>query len=87
MDEDGQKKGYDLELTSAVARRVAVPVIASGGAGTLEHLAEAFTRGLADAALAASIFHFGEFSIADTKNYLLEKGIQVRPPVARCTKN
>lgn len=80
MDEDGQKNGYDIELTSAVSKRVSVPVIASGGAGTLAHLAEAFTDGLADAALAASIFHFGEFSISETKEYLLEQGIEIRPP-------
>lgn len=80
MDEDGQKSGYDIELTSAVSKRVSVPVIASGGAGTLAHLAEAFTDGLADAALAASIFHFGEFSISETKEYLLQKGIEIRPP-------
>ncbi len=80
MDEDGQKNGYDIELTSAVSKRVSVPVIASGGAGTLAHLAEAFTDGLADAALAASIFHFGEFSISETKAYLLEQGIEIRPP-------
>ena len=80
MDEDGQKNGYDIELTRAVSRKVSVPVIASGGAGTLAHLKEAFTDGLADAALAASIFHFGEFSIDETKEYLLEQGIEVRPP-------
>ncbi|MEE9542564.1 MAG: imidazole glycerol phosphate synthase subunit HisF [Thermodesulfobacteriota bacterium] len=80
MDEDGQKNGYDIELTSTVSRKVAVPVIASGGAGTLEHLKEAFTDGLADAALAASIFHFGEFSIDETKNYLIQEGIEIRPP-------
>ena len=80
MDEDGQKNGYDIELTRAVSRKVPVPVIASGGAGTLEHLKEAFTDGLADAALAASIFHFGEFSIDETKEYLIQEGIEIRPP-------
>ena len=80
MDQDGQKDGYDLELTSEVARRVTVPVIASGGAGTLEHLREAFTEGLADAALAASIFHFGEFSIEEAKRYLIDRGVDIRPP-------
>ncbi len=80
MDEDGQKNGYDIKLTSEVSKRVSVPVIASGGAGTLAHLAEAFTDGLADAALAASIFHFGEFSISETKEYLLQQGIEIRPP-------
>jgi cyclase len=80
MDEDGQKNGYDIALTRSVSAMVSVPVIASGGAGTLEHLADAFTKGLADAALAASIFHFGEFSIGETKEYLIEKGIEIRPP-------
>ena len=82
MDEDGQKDGYDLELTRAVSEAVTVPVIASGGAGTLEHLADAFTKGYADAALAASIFHFGEFSITETKEYLIKNGIDIRPPDA-----
>ncbi len=80
MDEDGQKNGYDIALTRSVSAMVSVPVIASGGAGTLDHLADAFTTGLADAALAASIFHFGEFSIGETKEYLIEKGIEIRPP-------
>lgn len=80
MDEDGQKNGYDIALTRSVSAIVSVPVIASGGAGTLAHLADAFTKGLADAALAASIFHFGEFSISETKEYLIEKGIEIRPP-------
>ncbi|MCP4229989.1 MAG: imidazole glycerol phosphate synthase subunit HisF, partial [bacterium] len=80
MDEDGQKDGYDLELTRAVSEAVTVPVIASGGAGALKHLADAFTEGLADAALAASIFHFGEFSITETKEYLIKEGIDIRPP-------
>ncbi len=80
MDEDGQKDGYDLALTRAVSEAVTVPVIASGGAGKLEHLADAFTKGCADAALAASIFHFGEFSITETKEYLIENGIDIRPP-------
>ncbi|MEE8575188.1 MAG: imidazole glycerol phosphate synthase subunit HisF [Thermodesulfobacteriota bacterium] len=83
MDKDGTKDGYDLELTSAVAKRVPVPVIASGGAGTLEHLREAFTKGLADAALAASIFHFGEFTMDETKEYLIDKGVHVRPPYSK----
>lgn len=78
MDADGTKDGYDLELTRAVAEAVAVPVIASGGAGTLEHLAEALTAGKADAVLAASIFHFGTFTIRETKDYLRSKGIEVR---------
>lgn len=80
MDRDGTKDGYDLELTRAVSDGVSIPVIASGGAGTLEHIREAFTAGKADAALAASIFHFGVFTIAQTKSYLLERGIPVRPP-------
>lgn len=80
MDRDGRKDGYDLALTSAVSRAVPVPVIASGGAGTLEHLRDAFTKGLADAALAASIFHFGEISIGEAKKFLADNGIHVRPP-------
>ncbi|MBI1912882.1 MAG: imidazole glycerol phosphate synthase subunit HisF [Deltaproteobacteria bacterium] len=80
MDRDGRKDGYDLALTKAVATNTTVPVIASGGAGTLEHICEAFTVGLADAALAASIFHFGEFTIPETKKYLRNRGIRVRPP-------
>jgi len=80
MDRDGRKDGYDLALTSSVAKATTIPIIASGGAGTLEHIKEAFTKGLADAALAASIFHFGEFTIPETKKYLLERGIRVRPP-------
>ncbi|MFQ5354837.1 MAG: imidazole glycerol phosphate synthase subunit HisF, partial [Thermodesulfobacteriota bacterium] len=79
MDCDGTKDGYDLELTAAVAEAVSIPVIASGGAGTLEHIYEALSRGGADAALAASIFHFGEFTIAETKEYLKERGVAVRP--------
>jgi cyclase len=78
MDCDGTKAGYDNELTRAVAEAVPVPVIASGGAGTLGHLADALTEGRADAVLAASIFHFGEFTIAGAKTYLKERGIPVR---------
>jgi cyclase len=78
MDKDGTKEGYDLELTRAISEAVNIPVIASGGAGNLEHLYEALTEGKADAVLAASIFHYGEFSIHDTKNYLRDKGIIVR---------
>ncbi len=78
MDRDGTKKGYDLELTREVSEAVGIPVIASGGAGTLEHLYEGLTRGKADAALAASIFHFKEFSIKETKLYLKKKGVPVR---------
>jgi cyclase len=79
MDEDGQKSGYDIELTRAVADAVTVPIIASGGAGTLEHIYDAFNLANADAALAASIFHFGEFTIEETKKYLHDKGVNVRP--------
>ena len=78
MDRDGTNDGYDLELTAAVAEAVGVPVIASGGAGTLEHLAAALRAG-ADAALAASIFHYGAFRIRDAKRHLAEVGIAVRP--------
>ncbi len=80
MDKDGTKDGYDLALTKTVSENVSIPVIASGGAGTLEHILDAFARGLADAALAASIFHFGVFTIPETKRFLLERGIPVRPP-------
>ncbi len=80
MDCDGTKDGYDLELTRAVSEAVGIPVIASGGAGTLAHIYDAFTDGYADAALAASIFHFGEFTIPETKEYLRKRGVMVRPP-------
>ena len=78
MDEDGQKNGYDLELTKAVSERVNIPVIASGGAGALEHFYDALTEGKADAVLAASLFHFGEIPIPELKKYLKGKGISVR---------
>jgi imidazole glycerol-phosphate synthase subunit HisF len=78
MDRDGTRDGYDLELTSAVARAVSVPVVASGGVGGLEHLYEGLTLGGADAALAASIFHFGEHSIRAAKAYLHARGVPVR---------
>ena len=78
MDEDGQKKGYDIALTRAVSEKVNIPVIASGGAGALEHFYDAFTEGKADAVLAASLFHFGEIPIPKLKKYLNEKGIPVR---------
>ncbi len=81
MDRDGTLAGYDLELTRAVARAVDVPVVASGGVGTLEHLADGLTEGEADAVLAASIFHFGTYSIAEAKDYLAARGIPVRPIV------
>jgi len=78
MDRDGTLDGYDLELTRAVARAVDVPVIASGGVGTLEHLAEGLVEGEADAVLAASIFHFGTYSVRAAKDYLAGRGIPVR---------
>ena len=78
MDADGTKAGYDLPITRAVAEAVEVPVVASGGAGSPEHLFQAVTEGKADAALAASIFHYGQYSIADTKRYLAERGVPVR---------
>ncbi len=78
MDQDGQKNGYDLELTRAVAEAVTIPVIASGGVGNLEHIYEGFTKGKADAALAASIFHFREYTIRQAKEYLRERGVPVR---------
>ncbi len=78
MDEDGRKNGYDLELTSAVCRSVSIPVIASGGAGALEHFYDAFSIAKADAVLAASLFHFGEIPIPRLKEYLGSKGIPVR---------
>jgi cyclase len=80
MDRDGTKDGYDIALTRAVADAVSVPVVASGGAGTVAHMAEALTEGRASAALAASIFHFGEIRIPDAKAELLEAGVPVRPP-------
>ena len=78
MDCDGTKAGYDLELTRAVSESVGIPVIASGGAGRLEHFADAFTTGKADAVLAASLFHFREIAIPDLKDYLAAEGISVR---------
>ena len=79
MDRDGTLDGYDLELTRAVAREVGVPVIASGGVGTLEHLAAGLIEGEADAVLAASIFHYGTYSIREAKEYLAARGVPVRP--------
>ncbi len=78
MDGDGTKAGYDIELTRAIAENVKIPVIASGGAGTLEHFHEALTTGKADAALAASLFHYKELEIREVKEYLREKGVSVR---------
>jgi cyclase len=79
MDADGTKNGFDLELTRAVAEAVNIPVIASGGAGRLEHFLEAVTVGQAEAALAASLFHYNELTIADVKDYLAANGVPVRP--------
>jgi cyclase len=78
IDRDGTRAGFDCELTSAVSSAVSIPVIASGGAGTFEHFSEVFTAGLADAALAASVFHFSEHAVADLKRHLREHGIPVR---------
>ncbi|HJO93297.1 MAG TPA: imidazole glycerol phosphate synthase subunit HisF [Victivallales bacterium] len=78
MDRDGTKNGYDLELTRTISEKVNVPVIASGGAGKLEHLYEVLDSGKADAVLAASIFHFGTYSVYDVKKYLKDKGINTR---------
>jgi cyclase len=78
MDRDGTKDGYDLELTRVIAEAVRIPVIASGGAGTLEHLYEGLALGRADAVLAASIFHYREFTIPEAKRYLAERGVPVR---------
>ncbi|MCH7841480.1 MAG: imidazole glycerol phosphate synthase subunit HisF [Chloroflexi bacterium] len=79
MDEDGQLSGYDLDLTRAISEAVPAPVIASGGAGELDHLYQALDQGKADAVLAASIFHFGTFTIGQAKEYLKGKGIPIRP--------
>jgi cyclase len=78
MDRDGTREGFDLELTRAVSRAVGIPVIASGGVGTLGHLAEGIERGEADAVLAASVFHFGDFTVRQAKEYLRDRGIEVR---------
>jgi len=78
MDCDGTKDGYDIPLTRAVAEAVSIPVIASGGAGKLEHFYEALTAGQASAALAASLFHFHELSVKQIKDYLAERGVPVR---------
>lgn len=78
MDADGTRDGYDIELTRAVSEAVSIPVIASGGAGTLDHMLEALSEGKASAVLAASIFHFGEFTIGQTKEFLRERGLPVR---------
>jgi cyclase len=78
MDADGTKEGYDLELVEAVSSAVSIPVIASGGAGTLEHITEVLQNAGADAVLAASIFHFGEYTVGEVKAFLAERGVPVR---------
>ena len=78
MDSDGTKDGFDLEITRAVADAVRIPVVASGGAGSPHHMFEAVTEGGASAALAASIFHYGEYTIDETKRYMAERGVPVR---------
>jgi cyclase len=80
MDRDGTRGGYDLEMTAAVSRAVGIPVVASGGAGAADHLADAVEQGCADAALAAGIFHFGQCTIREVKEVFLRRGIPVRPP-------
>jgi cyclase len=79
MDTDGQQTGYDLGLLQAITDAVSVPVIASGGAGTLDHLFDALETGRADAALAASIFHYGTYRISEAKEYLADRGLPIRP--------
>jgi cyclase len=78
MDYDGTKEGYDIDLTAAVSGSVRIPVIASGGAGSLEHLYDALTDGKADAVLAASIFHYREYRVKETKDYLKKRGVAIR---------
>ena len=78
IDADGTKAGYDLEITRRISESVDVPVVASGGAGSLQHMADVLQEGRADAVLAASIFHFGEYTVADVKDFLKADGIPVR---------
>ncbi len=78
MDQDGRKQGYDLEITAKISTAVGIPVIASGGGGTIEHFYQAFTEGRADAVLAASVFHYGTYTVSDVKQALHERGIPVR---------
>ena len=78
MDRDGTRSGFDLGLTRAISDAISIPVIASGGVGSLEHLAEGVLEGHADAVLAASIFHFGEFTLAEAKSYMQGRGVEVR---------
>jgi imidazole glycerol-phosphate synthase subunit HisF len=79
MDADGTKAGYDIELTAAISEAVSIPVIASGGAGNIDHMVEVLDKGKADAVLAASIFHFGEYTVSDVKKHLAKCSIPVRP--------
>jgi cyclase len=78
MDADGTKAGYDIALTRAVSEAVTIPVIASGGAGNLQHMADVLSQGKADAVLAASVFHFGEYTVGDVKRYLQSHDVPVR---------
>lgn len=78
MDADGTKDGYDIPLTRAVSEAVNVPVIASGGAGTMEHFYDVLTEGKADAVLAASVFHYGQYTVRQVKEYLKSRGVEVR---------
>jgi len=78
MDRDGTRQGFDLELTRAFSDALAIPVIASGGAGSLDHLADGVLQGHADAVLAASIFHYGEYTVRQAKQLMAERGIEVR---------
>src|SRR5262249_47751010 len=87
MDADGTKDGYDLEMTRAVSEAVSIPVVASGGAGHPEHLFRVLTEGKADAALAASIFHYNEFDIPTTKAWLARRGVPVRLTMTTTTRN
>jgi cyclase len=79
MDKDGTENGYDIELTRTISEKVNVPVIASGGAGTPEHFVEVFTDGKADAALAASVFHYNKYPVPVVKEFLRKRGVIVRP--------
>ncbi|HZJ17580.1 MAG TPA: HisA/HisF-related TIM barrel protein, partial [Chthoniobacteraceae bacterium] len=80
IDADGTKAGFDLEITRRVSESVSVPVVASGGAGTLDHLVDVLREGKADAVLAASIFHFGEYTVGDVKQYLARHAVPIRLP-------